>query len=114
MIPFIGPIIDGVVSIFKSKEDRKKIKVQGEIDRIQGANDSIAEWEKVQAENNKHSWKDEYWTIILSIPCIMCFVPGWVEYALQGFDALQKMPEYYRYWLGVAILTSFGIRIVKR
>ena len=112
-IPILGAVVDGVVSIFKSKEERKKAKTQGKIDRIQKSDDAVAEWEKIQAEAGAHSWKDEYWTIILSIPVIMCFVPEWVQYAEAGFTALEKMPEYYRYWLGVAILTSFGIRIAK-
>ncbi len=110
-IPFIGPLIDGVVSIFKGRQERKLTETKGKIERLQSADDSIAEWEKIQAESGRHSWKDEYWTFILSIPCILCFFPEMVPHVKAGFTALREMPEFYQYWLGVAILTSFGVRI---
>ena len=74
----------------------------------------IAEWEAIQAEAGKYSWKDEFWTIILAIPLVLCFIPSMVPIVNAGFAALQEMPEFYQYWLGVAILTSFGIKFTKR
>lgn len=113
-IPIIGGLIDGVIGIFKRRQDRKLTETKGKIERLQSADDAVAEWEKIQAESGMHSWKDEYWTIILSIPCILVFFPDMVPHIKAGFNALEDMPEFYQYWLGVAILTSFGIRIVKR
>jgi hypothetical protein len=115
---WLADIVTGLVSpitnLFVKRNDNKtKIKTKN-IDRIVNAEDKLAEWEAIQAEGGKHSWKDEFWTIILSIPAIGCFIPGGAEVMTDGFEALKQMPEFYRYWLGVAILTAFGIRITKR
>ena len=37
---------------------------------------SVADWERVMAENSKSSWKDEFFVIVLSIPLILAFIPG--------------------------------------
>jgi len=51
-------------------------------------------------------------TIILSIPMVMCFIPGLVVYVERGFAVLQETPEWYRYVIGVAIGSAFGVRSV--
>lgn len=70
-------------------------------------------WEKIQAKNAGDSWKDEYWTVVLSIPVILCFVPFMVEYIEASFVALSSTPDWYQYLIGAAILSSFGIRVGK-
>ena len=113
-IPIIGALVDGVVSIFKGKEDRKKIKTQGQVDRLIAADDRVSEWEKIMSEGSKASWKDEFWTVILAIPLIMCFIPPLTPYVERGFLVLEGMPEYYRYWLGLAIAAAFAVRQIKK
>jgi len=61
----------------------------------------------------KHSWKDEYWTVVLSIPLIAGFFPAAAPHILAGFKVLAEMPEFYQYWLGICVLTAFGMRIKK-
>lgn len=113
-LTILSKVISPITNYFGKRNDNKtKVKIQ-QIERIKNADDSLAEWEKIQAENGSHSWKDEYWTVILSIPAIGCFFPDYVIHIENGFTALSLMPDFYQYWLGVAILTSFGIRIVKR
>ena len=54
-------------------------------------------------------WKDESRTLTLSIPLILCFVPGMDGYVASGFAALNgNTPEWYQYALGAAIGSSFG------
>ena len=71
---------------------------------------SIADWEKIMAQGSQSSWKDEWFVIILSLPLILCWIPGtegWVE---RGFEQLSKAPDWYFYSLGIAISASFGVR----
>ncbi len=110
----LSGLISPVTNYFTKRSEQKTAITQQNISRVMNAEDSAAEWEKIQAESGKHSLKDEYWTVILSIPAIMAFHPKGAEWAMSGFAALSTMPDFYQYWLGVAILTSFGIRIVKR
>jgi hypothetical protein len=118
MIPFIGPILSAIVSpvtnYLTKKSDNKTAVKQQQVQRVMNADDQVAEWERIQAESGKHSWKDEFWTIVLAIPAIGCFIPGGAEVMTAGFIALEQMPTFFQYWLGVAVLTSFGVRITKR
>ena len=87
-----------------------KAKTDANIKKIATGQTADIAWEKTSLEQS--GWKDEYWTIVLSIPMIMCFIPGLVEYVEKGFAALQQTPEWYRYVIGVAIGSAFGVRQV--
>lgn len=107
-------LVSPVTNYMGKRSDNKKAIAEQQIQRVMNAEDKAAEWENIQAEAGKHSWKDEYWTIILSVPAVMVFFPEYVDDIQAGFEVLANMPEFYQYWLGVAILTSFGLRIAKR
>lgn len=74
---------------------------------------SNIEWEKTMAEGSKSSWKDEYWTIILSIPFILVFIPPFVPYLEKGFNVLAQVPEWYAISVGLAISAAFGKNVVQ-
>ena len=74
-------------------------KVTGEID-----------WDIEMAKSSDGSWKDEWLTILFSIPLILAFIPGMEEVVKNGFAQLQSMPEWYQYSLGVIVAASFGVR----
>lgn len=69
---------------------------------------SDTEWENLQVANS--GWKDEWFVVVLSIPLIMCFIPGLEGYVMQGFNVLAGTPEWYQYALLLAISASFGYR----
>jgi hypothetical protein len=89
-----------------------KIKAQAEAEAtvITIAAQSSADWERIMAQNSGNSWKDEWLTLLFSIPMILCFFPGTVQYVVAGFDALEAMPEWYQYTLSVIVAASFGVR----
>ena len=108
----IEPITGLVKGYLSNKAEEKQAKHQAKMSIIQ--ND--ADWESKMADASKDSWKDEFWTIVLAIPVFM------VGYAIAandvtviarvatGFEALEKLPEWYQYLLFIAISSSFGIR----
>jgi len=67
----------------------------------------------INAQNNS-GWKDEWFTIILSIPMVMCFVPGLADYVQAGFAALETTPMWYQSAVGIAISSSFGYQLYAR
>ena len=69
-----------------------------------------ADWDLEGIKNTKGSWKDEYLTILFSIPLLLCFIPFTVDYVERGFEALSKTPDWYKYTLGVIVSASFGIK----
>lgn len=113
-IPFIGPIIEGISSIgktwIKGKQKRMQTKVDAETKVMVMASQSIVDWEAIQAKNSGDSWKDEWITLLFSVPLVMAFVPDAVPFVEQGFQALDNMPEWYQYSLSVIVAASFGVR----
>ena len=75
---------------------------------------SVADWERIMAENSKSSWKDEFFVIVLSIPLILAFIPGAEGIVDRGFEQLHKAPDWYFYSLGIAISASFGVKGYKQ
>jgi hypothetical protein len=112
----LGPITNLIGGYMKNKAEEKQARHEAKIAVIQ--ND--ANWEETMAAASATSWKDEFWTLILSIPIFM------VGYAIAandvtiidrvhlGFAALSELPEWYQYLLFIAISSSFGIRGVSK
>jgi hypothetical protein len=65
-------------------------------------------WENLSITNS--GWKDEWFTILLSIPAVLCFIPGLDLYVYAGFKALDGCPEWYRWCFMLAVGASFGYR----
>lgn len=109
-IPIISDLIGLGQTWIQGRQKKAQAKAEAEAKVMVSSATSRQEWEKAQAQASANSWKDEYWTVVLSAPAIMCFIPGASEAAQAGFAALDTMPEYYRYFLGVSIGASFGIK----
>ena len=72
---------------------------------------SVADWERIMAQGTTNSYKDEYLVILFSIPLILVFTgKKGREIVAEGFVALQAMPEWYQYTLGVIVASSFAVR----
>lgn len=108
----ITPVANLAGGYLKNKAEQSKAKHEAKMKVIQ----SDADWESKMVDASAHSWKDEFWTIVLAIPVFM------VGYAIvvddltvidrveQGFAALSNLPEWYQYLLFICISSSFGIK----
>tara|TARA_R100000773_G_scaffold15332_1_gene13942 strand:+ start:7688 stop:8074 length:387 start_codon:yes stop_codon:yes gene_type:complete len=114
----IGPASDLLGGWLKSKaetkaaETRAKVaKAEAEAEVMKVAATHEAGWEKIMAQGSQNSWKDEWLTILFSIPLILAFCGDWGrEIVAEGFAALEAMPDYYQYTLGVIVSASFAVR----
>ena len=70
------------------------------------------DWNQAMAEASNKSWKDEWLTILVSIPLILAFT-GHEEVVMRGFTALEAMPDFYKTAVGVVFAASFGIQSIK-
>ena len=72
---------------------------------------SVADWERIMAQGSQTSWKEEWLTILFSIPLVLVFLGDTGrDIVANGFAALETMPDWYQYTLGVIVAASFGIR----
>ena len=109
-IPIIGGLFDLGKTWLEGKNAKSKAKAEAEAKVVTLAAESIATWEQLHAKGAETSWKDEYWTVIFSIPMIMCFIPGGFEYVTAGFESLSNTPKWYQEALLVLVFASVGVR----
>ena len=69
-----------------------------------------ADWDTNAQQDMKTSWKDEYLTILFSIPLILAFFPQTQDTVLKGFETLDKTPEWYMVLVGGIVASAFGLR----
>ena len=122
MIQFLGPIanlagtwLEGKVEEKKAVTGAKVAKAQAEAVIMQKKATGEIDWDLKMADASAHSWKDEWLTILFSIPLILSFCGDWgSEIVTNGFAALESMPDYYQYTLGTIVAASFGTRAATK
>ena len=115
-ISAVGSIISEPIKAWQARKTAKlqsdldinEAKTQAVIDKVSTGQKADIAWENTSID--RAGWKDDWWTIVLSIPMVMCFIPGLVDYVTWGFEALEKTPPWYRWAVGVAIASAFGYR----
>ncbi len=113
MNPLFG-LLGSVTNIGKvwveGKVAKSKAKAEAEAKIMVQSSKSAADWEAYMAQNSGNSWKDEWLTVLFSIPLVLAFFPSAVPYVVKGFEALSLMPDWYQYTLSVIVAASFGVR----
>jgi len=97
----IGPIanlagtwLNGKVETKAAETKAKVAKSEAEAKIMVSRATSEADWEKIMAQGSQASWKDEWLTILFSIPLILVFTGEWGRQVVQnGFVALDTRPE---------------------
>jgi len=105
-----GTWLEGSVEKSKAKVRANVARAEAEAVVMQKKATGEIDWDLEMARGSASSWKDEWLTILFSIPLIMAFVPGMEEVVANGFQQLEQMPEWYQYSLGVIVAASFGVR----
>lgn len=90
----------------KGKREVAQAKVEREKEIVKTENDI----QKLRVEKSDKSWKDEYITVLVTIPIIMCFVPELAPYAIEGFETLSTTPEWYQYTFIGVVSAAIGIK----
>ena len=102
----IGPAASLISGHFERKAEEKKVQHEVKLEAMKNESN----WETIHAQNSGTSWKDEWFTLLFSIPCVLAFFPSMVPVVMAGFEVLEEMPEWYKAFLGAAVAASFGLR----
>lgn len=122
-IPILG-IFQVIGSLVGSWMEKKKVeaegriqiaraKVEGDVRRAQTYAEGEVKYDQTAAEGMATSWKDEWFVLLLSIPAVLCFIPGMDEVVAKGFAALATTPDWYQWAFLGAIVASFGLKTWK-
>jgi hypothetical protein len=120
-------LIDGVSSFFKGKQELSKIKLESQKTLIIAqaqAELAISEAKMQMAKtgqsneynldmmamkNMKTSYKDEFLLIAFMAPMILAFIPGFDKIALDGFNVIAQMPDWYTYVIIGMVVRIYGL-----
>lgn len=107
-----APIADIGKAYLSNRAEVNKAKHEAKLQKIQ----NTADWETKMADASANSWKDEWFTVLLSIPLLMIGYavvkddPTIIARLKEGFSALEELPDFYQYLLFVAVTSSFGLK----
>lgn len=117
MVGIITSLAGLATTWFEGQQQKSAAKVQAEVALKQAEAEvfkrkatSETEWDLEAMRGAGSSWKDEYLTLVLSIPLLLCFIPGMEEVVRNGFAQLDAVPDWYKASFAVVVSASFGVR----
>lgn len=111
----LGEVVGWVGGIFKSKARIREAQANAEIARLEREAKVEADWDVEAMRAARHSWKDEWFTILLSAPFVavfgaVFFFPEGIPLLQEAFAILASLPLWYQASFMGAIAASFGLR----
>lgn len=119
--PILG-IFTGLVELGKLWFENRKTKAEGEIEitkaktegavkRAQTALEQEGAYNVAAQEGMRFSWKDEWLTLLWSLPFILSFIPATQEIVKNGFIMLKNnTPDWYQWGFIGILVASFGLK----
>ena len=106
-----GQAVSGFIETKKAKAENKLVEIKAKTKLREQHIAGEVSWEASAVDQMKGSWKDVFVLLALMIPAILVFIPGMTEHVDRGFEALHKLPEYYRHLLYLSCSVSMGVRM---
>ena len=115
---FLGALLGEVVGLvrdhIKGRRDVAVAKAQAEVEIAKRKATAEIDWDMEFASQAKNSWRDEYITVLITVPIIAVFFPGYAPYIAEGFKTLETtVPDWYVTFAGAVVAAAFGIRSLK-
>ena len=113
----VGQIVSTGFKVMQTKSQTKQVQAMAEQKHYERMLDGKIEYEIAKQNQMDNSWRDEWFTIILSLPLLIVFgsifldKPEWITKLKEGFETLNQLPEWYIYALLAAIASSFGLKV---
>ena len=112
----------------KLKQEFEIIEAQtkAEVDRILSNTDSDNEIDLITARDKRHGYKDEVITYLFLVPIVVATIipvltayrlDDWINlnyHIVESYNALEQLPNWYKYVLGAIIIDVLGFRSFAR
>lgn len=126
-LPILGTVAQGVLGIFRGREERRTVRAQAEGALAQAKQEgrdrvelSRAEWEAIMAQGTHGSWKDEYVTLVITSPIVGVLAgavwealfgdPRLLDGVLRGMNVLADLGFDMGELMFVVVLAAVGIK----
>lgn len=114
---FTKPISDGFTAWNDGRVRIKEAKINAQVARYNAEArlaekeaDAERDWDMEALKQQENSWRDEYLTILLSLPLIGSFIPDIQDHVVRGWEYLQKAPLWYQLCFMGVVAATFGLR----
>lgn len=108
-------ILGEASSYFTHKRTLKELKKKAEIKEAERVIESSIDADAQSVIDQKSTWKDEYITLLVTLPIIGAFFPITAPYVKQGFELLRDtVPEWYVMLYATVVLAIMGVRIFHK
>jgi len=124
----LGAVVKPLSSMYTKNQDRKQAKETGraKLSQAKLSNEtqitlSDAEWEAINAANQDSSWKDEYVTIIITLPVVGILAGAvWLAYAgdarlltgtVEGIRALNEAGVDMGEMMTAVVFAAVGLKL---
>ena len=131
MINPISMVVSAVSGFFGKREDRKAMEksIDGKIAmQKQGGDTQVVfneqEIDAISKRNEGETWKDEYITIVMTMPLVVLFFsvfigvlfgkPELIDAAIKANAAVKELIPNYQELLGFTITAGLGLRAYKK
>lgn len=62
---------------------------------------------------DRSKWADETAGVVLLLPYLGAFVPGYQEVVERGVTILHTLPEWYQVGAGIGLAWAFGVNVAR-
>jgi len=120
VISFIGGLIKPVSDHFsekskiksaigKRKDELTKLNLKAKIKLIQKSGDASLSIDQANG-SDPIPWANDATLILFLLPFVLSFYPPALPHIVAGFQALDGMPQWYKYSLGMMLISVWGYR----
>lgn len=113
----VGSVLSSGFKVLKTRSETKQIQAMAEQKHYEKMLQGEIQYEVAKQNAMDNSWRDEWFTVILSLPLLIVFgsvflnKPEWILKLKEGFETLNQLPDWYIYALLAAIASSFGMKV---
>ena len=113
----VSQIVGTVFKVMQTRSQTKQIQAMAEQKHYEKMLEGKINYEVAKQNAMDNSWRDEWFTILLSIPLLIIFgsifldKPEWITKLKEGFETMNQLPDWYIYALLAAIASSFGLKV---
>lgn len=96
--------VEGKIRLDEAKVEAKVIKQQKDAD-------AFNDIDLITVKNQIHTWTDEYFKVVFTLPLILMFIPPLQPYIISGFTAFSEhTPDWYKYIIYGIAVSELGLR----
>ena len=99
----IGMLLNAATGFLERRQQRKDAEHKQEMANIEAG--------RLERANG---WKDEFVTVLWSLPFVGLFLPWTQPYVFAGFEAMGQVPEWYVYGFCTISGAAAGVTLTRK